>query len=389
MNTSNRTNVVPQRKVLEDVPRVQFYEGGPRCPEDITLPSVMRAILEYLGEKDFGCKHCLQQNPDCKIFCTYSYMVGVTGAASFLSWKKGWHGDNVAIFYMSDDPGAPEHRAFQAAGYGYEYVEKQGGQDSQVLFRQKIIESIQKGLPVIAYGMIGPPETAIITGYDEGGDVLIGWSFFQNFPDFNRGVTFEPSGYFRKAEWYDDTHSLFIIGEKQERPPLEQTYTDALKWALKVTRTPIVFPEPEPPELYRERANGLAAYTAWAEQLQKDDDFPLENEALLRERHSVHNNVVGQVAEGRWYGSQFLIEAVNFLHYAMAEDLLHAAACYAAEHDLMWKIWDLAGGNGNPNAYRKLAEPEVRRQMVPIILQARDQDARAADYIESALAKAK
>ena len=35
---------------------------------------------------------------------------------------------------------------------------------------------------------------------------------------------------------------------------------------------------------------------------------------------------------------------------------------------------------------RKLAEPEVRREMVPIIHQARDKDAEAAQHIERALA---
>ena len=34
---------------------------------------------------------------------------------------------------------------------------------------------------------------------------------------------------------------------------------------------------------------------------------------------------------------------------------------------------------------RKLADPDVRRQMVPIIHQARDKDAEAADHIERAL----
>ena len=47
------------RAVLENVPRIHFYEGGARCPEDIIFPSAMRAILEYLGDKDFGCRHCL------------------------------------------------------------------------------------------------------------------------------------------------------------------------------------------------------------------------------------------------------------------------------------------------------------------------------------------
>jgi len=64
----------------------------------------------------------------------------------------------------------------------------------------------------------------------------------------------------------------------------------------------------------------------------------------------------------------------------------HAAACYAAEHDLMWKIWDLAGGISNPDAYRAMTDPAVRSAMADIIRQAREQDAIAADHIEQALA---
>jgi hypothetical protein len=95
------------------------------------------------------------------------------------------------------------------------------------------------------------------------------------------------------------------------------------------------------------------------------------------------------IAEARWLGSQFLIQASDpdILHFRMTEDLLHAAACYAAEHDLMWRLWDLAGGNGSPDAYRLFADPAVRRQMVPIVLQAREKDAGATEQIMRALAR--
>ena len=371
---------IPDRLVLEAVPRVSFYDGGSGCPEDIPFPSVMRALMEYLGEKDFGCRtrHSLQ--PGCKINCSYSFFVGVSGVASFLSWKPGWEGDNVEIMYMSDDPAAPFDRAFRAAGYEYQVVSVEEGRDNEAVFRQRIVESIQKGRPVLAFGPIGPPESAIITGYDEAGGVLIGWSFFQGLPEFNAGVEFEPSGQFRKRDWfnYPPGFSCIIVGQKVERPPLSETYRRALEWMLQVTRTPLTFGN---------RHNGLAAYTAWAEQLLRDEDFP-DDEASLRQRHDVHNNVVGTLAEARWYGSQFLLQAgdPDVAHYRTIADLYHAAACYAAEHDLMWKLWDLAGGNGNPDAYRYFADPAVRRQMVPIIRQAQDQDAQAADHIARALA---
>jgi hypothetical protein len=371
----------PNRLVLEGVPRVGFYRGGPGCPEDIPFPSVMRALMEYLHEGDFGChsNHALQ--PGCKINCSYSFFMGVSGVASSLSWKRGWKGDAVEVMPISDDPVAPFDRAFQAAGYEYEVTGVERSREDEAFLRQRIVESIQAGRPVLASGPIGPPEAAILTGYDEGGDVLIGWSFFQNIAEFNAGVEFEPSGQFRKRDWFDYPPGLrlIVIGQKKQRPPLPETYRRALEWMLQVGRTRVT---------PGDRHSGMAAYTTWAEHLPRDEDFP-DDEAILRPRHDVHNGAVGMVAEARWYGSQFLIQASNpdVLHYSMTEDLLHAAACYAAEHDLMWQLWDLAGGNGNPDAYRYFADPAVRRHMVSIIRQAREKDAQAAEHVTRALAR--
>lgn len=374
---------------LHGVPRIHFYEGGKRCPEDITLPSCLRALTEYLGETDYGCKHCLAQNPHCKIFCSYAFFVGITGAGSYLSWKDGWAGDNQAIFYMSPNPEAPERHALDALGYTFEWVVKQEGEDRSALFRQRIIESLERGMPVLGYGVIGPPETCLITGYDAEDDTLIGWNFFQNMPEFSNGVEYEPTGEFRKRGWYADTFCLLVVGEKKARPELKDVYRAALEWCLKVTRVPMVRPETDAPEWYRGRHNGLAAYSAWAAHLLRDDDIPADNEALLRERHTAHDMAVGHVAEARWYLSQFLIEAANPDFHpplSMAEDLYHAAGYYAAEHDLMWKLWNLAGGIGSPEAYKKFADPAIRREMAAVILEAREKDALAADAIERTLA---
>jgi hypothetical protein len=384
-------NDVPTRNVLDGIPWIGFYRGGKRCPEDLILPSAMRAVLEYLGEsepgaRDYGCKHRLAQNPDCKILCTYAYLVGVSGAASFLSWKDGWHGDNVALSYMSADPEAPEQNIFKAIGYEYEWVVKEPGRDNEAVFRQTIAESLQRGMPVLGYGVAGPPEASIVAGYDEGGEVLIGWSFFQD-PAGEQ----EPSGYSRQRDWFEGAEALLIIGGQVERPALKETYRDALHWMLHVTRTPMVRPEPDAPEEYRSRHNGLAAYMAWAAHLLNDAAWPAGDESVLRAHYQIHNDAVGTVAEARFYGSVFLAQIVEGFEAGPGRpgrqaELLHAAACYAAEHDLMWEIWKLAGGIGNREAHKAMADPNVRRAMAEIIRQAREQDAQAADHIERALA---
>jgi hypothetical protein len=368
--------VSSSRKVLDGVPRVHFFEGGEQCPEDYTFPSVMRALMEYLGE-NFGCKHCGRCDPKWEFDCTYSYFIIASGMASFLSWKPGFHMDNIAPDNMSADHEAPYRRAFEAAGYAYEHVLKEEGRDNENYFRQRIVESINQDRPVISFGVIGPPECGIISGYDENGEVITGWNFFQNDPMMAAGIELEPSGYFRKRDWYKDTPGLLVIGEKKDRLALHEIYHKALRWSLEVTRVPAV----------DDRHNGLAAYTAWADALACDEDFPADNEILLREHFDVHNNMVGTVAELRWYGSVGLTQMIERLHFNRTESLLKASGCYAGEHELMWEAWDLAGGNGNPEAYKKLADPEIRRKIALVILKSREKYAEAAEHIERALAK--
>jgi hypothetical protein len=368
----------PDRLVLERVPRIGFYSGGPRCPEDIPFPSVMRAVMEYFKDEEFGCRACRGITPRCRIPCSYAFFIGVSGVASYLNWGPGWDMDNVEIMYQSDDPAAPFDRAFRAAGYGYR-VHGPGGDPAA--HRNAIVESITAGRPVISFGPIGPPEAGLITGYDEGGDVLVGWSFFQGFPEFNQGIGFEPTGEFRARDWLASPpgFSFITIDDRKERPALHETCRQALEWMLAVTHTPVTFAS---------RKNGLAAYEAWAAHLLRDEDFPAD-ESILRQRHDVHNNLVGFLAEARWYGSQFLVGMTvggdDIVHRSAIEDLYAAAGLYAGEHELMWQAWDLVGGNGNPDAWRKFADPAVRRRIAPIILQAREKDAAAAGHLERAL----
>ena len=163
---------------------------------------------------------------------------------------------------MSNNQVEPVRKAFDAVGHTYECILKEQGRD-EAYFRRRITESIRaEGRPVLAFGIIGPPECCIITGYDDYGDVLIGWNFFQGIPEMGGGEQ-EPSGYFRKRNWFNDFFGLIIIGEKKEKPPRGEIYRKTLTWAIEIARTPMV----------HGRHSGLAAYTAWSEHLLRDEDF--------------------------------------------------------------------------------------------------------------------
>jgi hypothetical protein len=64
--------------------------------------------------------------------------------------------------------------------------------------RERIIDSVRnRGNPVIAAGVVGSPVDCPITGFDEAGNVLMGWSFFQNVDELKGDIEYESSGHFR------------------------------------------------------------------------------------------------------------------------------------------------------------------------------------------------
>jgi hypothetical protein len=240
--------------------------------------------------------------------------------------------------------------------------------------QQRIVESIAAtGRPLIAWGVVGPPEACVITGYDEGGDVLIGWSHFQDgSPEFPE-QDFEPSGCFRRKDWFQHTVGLVVIGDKTEKPPLSETYRNALDWALHVVRTPMV----------GQHYNGLRAYEGWAESMRREEDIQDDKEALELRKGCLYDAMC-MVAE-REKAAAFLQEMATH-EPGMAVGLEAAADCYAREVTCLGQIHAATDGFiRSDEQLRKLGDPEAREQIALTILEARDLDAKAADHLEQAL----
>lgn len=378
-----------KRNVLDNVPPVGFtgtrsrHPLRPPAPQDIPLPACVSACLNYLGE-GLGRRRFYMALPAVhphypggigEIDATFTHLMAATGAAFRLSWKPGWHGDNVATFLIGDKITDVFDRVFAWTGRKCIAVSKCDGKGEPEM-RQAILGSIDAGVPVIAHGVIGPPEECVITGYDDGGDVLIGWNFFQDMPEFAFGVEFEPDGQFRKRRWAGDTWSLLLFGQKVPKLPPDEACRNTLRWAVEVIRTP----------RRQDRINGLAAFDAWQQHILSPDEFTTTDVPTLLHRLGVHLDATDVIAHGRWYAHNYC-RLIADEQPAMSAHLWKAAACFDAQHTLVWELWRAQGGPGRSGeAARRFADPQVRQTCATIIAKARDLDARAADHIERALA---
>ena len=141
------TNASPDGSVvLYGVPRVSYFNDPPELTPFI---SSLRACLTFSGQS-----------------MPYDRLMAASGAAFRLLWNTSClDGGNVDILAMCPDPYEPVRRAFAAAGRTFRHLQKTdapGNQDDMITLLR---EEIDAGRPVIAFGIVGPPEACVLTGY--------------------------------------------------------------------------------------------------------------------------------------------------------------------------------------------------------------------------------
>ena len=335
------TEADPDRLVLEGVPKIGY--GVHLCP----FPGSLFAALEYMGEP-----------------VDYDYLMGVTGAAFRRFWNRD-DGGNVDLSYL-----APEvyDRAAQAIGRELRPV----GTGDRARIRRAVRQSIGKGRPLLAFGIIGPPECGLITGYDHGGKTLYGYSYFQDpaLPGY-----YEKDNWFEIAKWAGEV-AVLRIGDRKPIPPPRVILISALKWAIDLERTA---QRPTHPN----HITGLAAYEGWAAGLEVDADYPTDNPKILGTRTMVHSDQCVMLEERR-SAAKFLRGAAADADPKTADKLNAAATLYEEVADLGSQVW-LWGHDMSPEVGKALADAETRRGIAQAVRIAQGKEAKAVEYLDAAV----
>ena len=333
-----------------------------------------RAYLEGLKPLDWGtgemCEFAsaLTRTLSCVgETVPYHYVMGVTGVAfRFTIGRELWNPGFYGFELVSADVHDLMRRAFAAVGYEYHWYPR-GDRAADL---QRITDSIDRGIAVMLRGhVVDASDWALIAGYEGSGDVLLGSS------PYGGGNRFR--GYDVIPEWHASTREYIILGAKCGRPPAATVYTEALRLAVGLVRSPQV----------ADRYTGLRAYEALASAL-RDEDFPesaerKEDEFGFRYLCLLCYNMM---LDDHRSAAPFLRDAAEALPECSTE-LLHAADRYERSCELRDQLDSIMKGDFSPDAQRQLLDPDVRHRYARTILQIRDSDAQGISHIEQALAE--
>lgn len=349
--------------VLYGVPKVAYtYE------ECTPFPTALKACLNYMGQS-----------------MDYAYLMAATGAAFRLRWNLNyWDGGNVDIMNIYEDPYEAFKKGFQASGRSYKILKRE--EASKEAFIAFIKEEIDEGRPVIALGIIGPPEACIITGYRDHGETLLGWNCFQENTEFTKGVTLDPSGYFICNNWWEnkETKAVMSIGEQQVEPI---SIKEILENGIYImTKNEINYQGTMTCKEGNTYAGGQEAYDAWANAIANDGEFSQDIILpMLIERVMCQNDAQVMIGEGRSYAACF-VTYIGKQYKELEEKCNRIAKLFRDEAQCAFDMNEPKGGFGqDEETTRVFANPEVRKKIVTLIHQAKTYDLQARQGLEEIL----
>ena len=198
----------------------------------------------------------------------YDYVCAVSGSAFRTSFSmpsvKRWNHGN---YHVVNTPMVIGH-TFRMLGYRVSHhIRSDYEADSRL-----IMDSIDRGFPVITLeGVISCADACVISGYDNDGGVLLGYSPFMYIEDDHKEAP-DNTGYFRKSDWHNGFFAeangrILIIEEPCEKPDRKAVLAETLKLISRLIREESLAPG---------QYNGLAAHKAFANALLTytwDDNF--------------------------------------------------------------------------------------------------------------------
>ncbi len=250
---------VPESKtmIIEGVGRLQWGKGM-----ESTYIGALTVAMNAIGED-----------------VTYDYLMGISGAA-FRLHRYGWcpSAPDASVGFNHANP------AMRVLGYKIVGIPSSSEKPEDVeKVRKAVMESIDRGYPVLAIDLKEVPDWGVIVGYADGGKEFLCRTYYDKTEECSKA---------EKWPWVVD-----IIKEKTDKPDTKESILKSLEIAVEVANT----------EKYGNYFSGFAAYEDWIINLLDDSTF----ESIDREK-------LGSMTHANAWSYSSLIDAreaaVKYLH---------------------------------------------------------------------------
>lgn len=340
------------KTILYGIRKIEFGVYG----SDTMFPICVKAVSEYLGED-----------------VSYAYIMAATGAAFRLVWNQTeWDLSNIDIYHTLRESNDIYQYGAKALGREFSFLGRKE-ETTRKEFLDFMKAAVVKGYPVIALGIIGPPEPCIVAGFESDGDVVMGWNFFQNDPEFANDVDRMDNGYFRCGAWWEntDTQAVMYIGEKKEA-----SYTDKeiIKMALQIM-------EAREENTY---AKGIRAYQAWKDMLLQEKWF--ENGSTFDNMFSkllVQNDAMTCIHDGRKWAAKYFEELANQYENSKKTFCRDIAGCFDQVSAIAGEMKSLIGDwNDAERMQKNFGDRLIREKLGELIDAAEKEDTLAYEKMK-------
>jgi len=331
--------------VLYGVPKVHYGAFGGCTP----LPIAMKSAANYMGME-----------------LEYDEAIVYSGTAFRITWNQTcWDGGNVGDIFSFDDPTKVFRLAIESMGCENNYI-KRTESTKKSEFIDFIKSKIDMGIPVMARGIIGPPEMGVIAGYRDNGETLLGWNVFQEYQDMAPNISFDESGYYVTIHWWEnpDTNGIMSFSEVTGK-----------RFSIKTVVENAI--EVMTPRIQGDYAKAEYAYDAWKKAILDEREFSQDMiSPLLVERLMCQGDAMDTIADGRHNAHTFFKklaeEEPSWPLYGQIADE------FAATANGVHKMFEVLGGWERGEAQMKsLQKPEVRRKLGELIDVCKAADERA------------
>ena len=328
---------VMSRKLITNVEKLYEVKS-----ENYMFPSCMRSAMSALNEN---------------AGFDFLFFAGATGDLFTQTWGIPKWQYNDSYSSVCHDTQIPIKYAFDACGYEYEYVPKSEHQKNRAEYIKKITESIDRGVPVLTFGIVGPPICSIIFGYDENGDVLIGWSQFTDEHETEDGHNMDlktPENYFQVRNGLDKSDALIFIGKKKHTVNIADSIRASLSRIPQLTNLPAT----------EKVIYGKQAFEAWADSLSDDECF--KDESMLGSPLDTYGSCIVQVGTNMHYIQEYLKKSVG-LCPDIKEQIEKLQQLYQKEREALDAVIEYQGGYFFDKDRKALLNKDFRIQLADLI----------------------